>query len=383
MSTHFTESQCAKWAVAGETRRFYSDGEVRGFNFRVGVDGAASFTLTYRVHFRQRRYLMGHWPEMSVAEARNIAVDLRKAIRDGHDPLAEKALDREAPLVRDLARRYLEHAEKKNRASTLHNYKHMLDGVILPKLGRLRVDAVTSDDVERLHSSMRATPYRANRVLALLSVMFKHAVRWKMRADNPRIGVTPYPEEKHEEWLREHELERVERELEARAGKPAADALLLILLTGSRKGEVLSAQWREFDLDRGVWTKPSAHTKQKRIEHLPLNRKAIRLLTRMRHWTPDAPSDAFLFPGREEGSLSSINRMWREVSAAAGIARFRIHDLRHSFGSVLVSNGTSIEVVGKLLGHTQMQTTKRYAHLADQVVRDASDLFARKISEKR
>jgi integrase len=374
----FTEERLKRWAVPGKRRRFYSDPEVRGFNFRVGREGRASYTLTYRIHGRQRRYLIGHWPEISANEARDRATDLRKAVREGHDPLAEKLRDRQAPMMTDLARRYLsEYAEVKNRPATIRNNKQMLDGIILPRLGRLAVAAVTLDDVERLHGSLRATPCRANRVFALLSVVFRLAIKWKWRTDNPAAGIEHFHERRREEWLRKHQLERVVQELESR-GTTSADALLLILFTGCRKGEALAAQWKEFDLDRGVWSKPSAHTKQKKTEHTPLNDKAFPLVIRMRKAAGDVDGAAYLFPSvRLPGQpLENLRRTWREVSQAAGIGHWRIHDLRHSFGSVLVSSGVPLATVGKLLGHTQSKTTERYAHLADEVERAAANLFS-------
>jgi integrase len=150
----------------------------------------------------------------------------------------------------------------------------------------------------------------------------------------------------------------------------AMNAIRLIVVTGCRKGEALSAQWTDFDPVRGVWTKPSHHSKQKRVEHVPLNQQALALLESL-------PREGkHLFPGRRIGAhLTDLKGPWSRVCNSAKLSKVRIHDLRHSFASHLVNSGVSLPIVGKLLGHTQSQTTARYAHLADNPLREASNRF--------
>ncbi len=381
LRVQITEELVRQWSRSARGG-FFSDREVRGFNVRITPKGTVSFTLTYRIHGRQRRFSIGQWPEWSAQEARDRASDLRRAIRDGHDPLAERILDRSAPLVTDLAARYWsDHAERKNRASSRRNNRQMLDGIVLPKLGRLPVAAVTREDIEKLHHSLRGTPYRANRVLSLLSLMFGLAIQWKMRADNPVRGIPKHPEERRDVWLRDDELKRLTSALEKHPNRDAANAIRLLLLTGARKSEVLGAAWEQFDLTRGVWTKPSAHTKQKRTEHVPLSAPAITLLSRLKR---SAEKHEHLFPGRTPGRpLENVKGVWAEICKTAEIEHCHIHDLRHTYASHLVSSGIPLAIVGKLLGHTQSQTTERYAHLADSALRRATDLFGKKIEKNR
>ncbi len=248
--------------------------------------------------------------------------------------------------------------------------------------------AVGQRDIERLHGSLKDTPYQANRVLALLSKMFRLAAEWNWREDNPVRGVARYHEDKRETWLTIAELSRIERALGEYQDPEAADALRLLIVTGSREGEVLSADWSQFDLERGVWTKPSHHTKQKRVEHVPLNRAAIAILAKMQE---DRRSN-YLFPGKQ-GPRVTLRRPWVQVLRAAGLVdeyevlgkrrrplkrfrpKVRIHDLRHTFASHLVSRGESLHKVGKLLGHTSPQTTARYAHLDDKALRATANSF--------
>jgi integrase len=144
----------------------------------------------------------------------------------------------------------------------------------------------------------------------------------------------------------------------------------MLILTGARRGEVLSATWDQFDLQAGVWVKPSAHTKQKREYRVPLSAPMLALLTEMR----EEAETTYLFPARDGKSpLGDIKKSWAAICSTAGIRRLRIHDLRHSYASQLASAGLSLSVIEALLGHTQAQTTQRYAHLLDAPLRAATE----------
>jgi integrase len=159
----------------------------------------------------------------------------------------------------------------------------------------------------------------------------------------------------------------------------AANAVRLQLLTGARLGEVLASRKEDFDLQRGIWVKPSHQTKQKRTEHLPLSTQALTLV-RLIVENSDAGSP-FLFPGNKPGQpLREIKKFWSAVMRTAGITNYRRHDKRHTYASHLVSSGLSLEIVGRLLGHTTTTTTKRYAHLADDPLRAAANRFGSKIA---
>ena len=278
----------------------------------------------------------------------------------------------------------------------------MIDGIILPHIGKLRLKAVGKGDIELLHTSLKSTPYRANRVLALLSTMFNYALAHKWLVENPASRIEKFPEEKREFCLTMDQIQKFRKALDSYSDQNAANALRLLLFTGSREGEVLKADWEQFDLVRGVWTKPSHNTKQKKVEHVPL---AVDILELLQSMKPQASGP--LFPGTKRkgkgGKLTggdkrvSLKRPWLQALKAAGLVTVemvkgkrvskdgttkmlkrykptvRIHDLRHSYASHLVSNGVSLQIVGKLLGHTQAVTTMRYAHLQDDALRIATN----------
>jgi integrase len=378
-----TQKGISKLPRPAAGNKLYFDGEIPGFAVRVTAAGAISFVLNYRIHRRERRYTIGRHPVLTLNEARQEAIQLHGEILKGRDPLDARTSDRVAPTMKDLADDYFEfYADKSKRASSLRNDHQMLDNVILPKLGRLRVAAVTQRDLEALHSSLRATPFRANRILQLLSRLFSLAIQWHSqnpvwRLDNPAANIAHFPEAKRERWLTVDELDRLTAALNCHKNQDAANAIRLLVLTGARKTEVLSADWSQFDLKERIWTKPSSHTKQKRTEHIPISAVAMKLLKKMKpRSTPD-----YLFPGRVKGEhLQDVKNDWKELCTTAELKNARLHDLRHTFASHLVSRGVPLAVVGKLLGHTQSQTTQRYAHLAESPLRKATDRFGKLVS---
>jgi integrase len=390
VAQRITQKLIAKLSPPPSGNLIEYDSEIPGFGVRITASGAVAFVLNYRIHGRERRYTIGRYPELTATAARERALQLRGRVLDGHDPLEEREQDRTEPTLGDLATQYLEqYAATHKRPTSIRNDRQMIEKIIVPKLGKHRLKSIGKKDIESLHAALKTTPFHANRVLALLSKMFTLAVQWGLRPDNPARGVPRFHEDRRERWLSEEEVRRFSQALDNYKDQNAANALRLLLLTGAREGEVLKADWSQFDLKRGIWTKPSHHTKQNNIEHVPLSGAAMGLLNGMKPKDSSEP----LFPGADGDSRVTLRRPWVQACRAAGLAEafevkgkkrvltryrptFRIHDLRHTYASHLVSAGISLQIVGKLLGHTQPQTTARYAHVADEALRNATERFA-------
>jgi len=231
----------------------------------------------------------------------------------------------------------------------------------------------------RLGSIVLGNTYRHPAVLAKMLAL---AVKWELRADNPARGIERAPEERRERFLTPAEIARLGDVLAEHLERTSANAVRLLLLTGSRRGEVLGATWDQFDLSAGTWTKPAATTKQAKLHRVPLSAAARALLSGMRAEADqeDArrakygmPAIPFLFPGKETQPLREIKHFWGAVCRKAGITGVRVHDLRHTFASILASSGLSLPIIGALLGHTQASTTNRYSHLLDDPLRAAAE----------
>jgi integrase len=408
MADRLTDAMVRKVLPPMRGQTMVWDGEVKGFALRVTPGGAKAFVLDYRAEGRQRRMTLGQYPDWSVQAARKTAKELKREVDHGRDPMGDRRAERIAPTMQELWRRYeLEHLPRKATRSQVDE-RIMWEKIILPRFGKMKVAAITADDIDSLHhdiTTVRRTPIRANRTVEVLRKAFNLAMRWNWREDNPASGVRKNPEEKRNRYLNRNEIAVLARAVQDHDESATANAIKLLMLTGARRGEVLGATWDMFDLENGVWTKPSAHTKQRRLHRVPLNSPALRLLKEMKqHATQKAqerrtPIHPFLFPGLDGKPLTDIKRSWLSICRKAGLAeRFekrgrdgkplttkdgepimhwrttvRVHDLRHSFASILVSAGASLPLIGQMLGHTQPATTARYAHLFDDPLRQAAE----------
>ena len=298
----------------------------------------------------------------------------------GEDPSLAPFVPAISPTMEDLAEKYLKlHAINEKRPKSIKEDKAMLKNYILKEFGARKVDTMTLEDVQTLHVGLNKKRVRSNRILSLLHKMFNLAVQWKWIASNPVSGIKKYQEVKRTRWLQEDEMERLLSALDTYHNQTIANIIRLLLLTGARQHEVLTATWDQFDLEKGVWTKRAHTTKQKKMEHSPLSLSSLSLLRKIKEEKNDSP---FVFPGHVPGKpFYDIKKSWATIRKQANLNDFRIHDLRHTYASHLVSKGLSLSIVGKLLDHTQASTTQRYAHLADEPLREATNLFAEKFEE--
>ena len=398
MAERLTEALVRKALPPARGQAMKWDAEVKGFALRLTSGGSKAFVLDYRAEGRQRRITIGAHPDWTVAAAREAAKTMKREVDQGRDPMGERRAERDAPTIMQMWERYAREYLPQKAARSQVDDRIMWDKIILPRFGKLKVAAITHDDIDALHrdiTAIRGTPVRANRTVEVLRRAFNLAIRWQWREDNPAAGVRRNPEEKRARYLNKTEITALARALNEHAEPMSANAIKLLMLTGARRGEVLGATWEMFDLDNGVWTKPSSHTKQRRLHRVPLSKPALHLLKEIKG-TVEGP---FVFPGADGTPLTDIKRTWFTVCRKAGLVErlektgrdgkpvrgkdgepvmiwqtnVRIHDLRHSFASILVSAGASLPLIGQMLGHTQVQTTQRYAHLFDDPLRQAAE----------
>jgi len=328
---------------------------------RVTAAGARAWVYRYRHLGRSITLTIGDPKNWKAAAARTEAKRLAQLVDQGRDPQGERRAQREAPTMHDLADAYLE--EYAPRKRTAAQDRRMIETIIKPELGARKVMEIKSRDIEQLHYRLttrgtrtghgRGAPYVANRTIALLSKMFS----WAKHRDNPARGIDRNVEHKRKRYLKPDELARLTAALAAHPDQAIADALRMLLLTGARKSEVLGARFAQFEGD--VWTKLASETKQKREHEVSVSKPVQEIIARRRA----ATTGAYLFPGRGTDHVTEIKRAWAAICKAADLRNFRIHDLRHSAASFMVSNGATLPLIGAILGHSQASTTQRYAHL--------------------
>ena len=373
------------------------DTDVIGFSARVQASGARTFTIDYRHAGRQRRMTIGRWPEWSVTAARERAKELRRAIDEGQDPLAVREDFRETPRIKDMIDRYIREHLPKLAKTNAGDQVSMLKKMLEPTWGNKLVTEVTKSDVARFLDFVaegrprpskqkpnnrarklqghKPTPIRANRMGEVLRKMFTLAVEWEWRADNPAQGFHRRIEQARDRFLGPEELTRIAVVLDSAEDQRAASIIRMCMLTGARVGEVRTARFEQFNLDYAIWSKPAATTKQRKIHRVPISQDVAAIVRLRQQAVPHG--NPWLFPGETVGQpVREIRRFWSRIQRDAELPDVRIHDLRHTFASLLVSGGASLEMIGKLLGHSQMQTTQRYAHLMDSPLRAGVDTVA-------
>ena len=353
----------------GGTDTVYWDGELTGFGLRVRRSGRKSYVVQTRIAGKLCWFTIGPHGPLNPNQARARALEILACAKKGIDPRDADARREAEPSMADLGRRFLEeYVPVHCKPSTREEYSRSVRLFVDPVIGELRVPEVQRKDIAALHHGLRDKPYQANRTLGVLSKMFSLAEVWGWRPDgsNPCRHVKRYKEHKRERFLSPEETERlgqVLRDVEEEMPSAVA-AFRLLLLTGCRMSEIRDLRW-EYVKDDCIEL-PDAKTGGRVV---PLGPEARAVLSAI----PRDEDNPWVIAGRLPGShLTDLQRPWRRIRKQAGLEGVRIHDLRHSFASRALALGESLTMIGKLLGHTQVQTTARYAHLARDSIQTAA-----------
>ena len=350
----------------GTTDTVYWDRELSGFGIRIYPSGSRMYLVQTRAGGKSRRITVGRHGVVSADQARRKAAQMIARIKAGEGPEPPAVNSADTPTVADLARRYLvEHVEVRCKPRTIASGRWLVQKFVLPELGKLTIDEVERKHIVALHYRHRDTPYQANRILEVVRKMFNLAEAWGLRTDggNPCRFVQGYKEKRRERFLTEEEFARLGRvlaevETEGAEAPPAVAAIRLLMLTGCRLGEIQMLRWEDVDLEAPDLRLRDSKTGARMV---PLSAAAVGVLSAL----PRLKDNPWVITGRKPGAyLTDVQHPWRRIRARADLDDVRIHDLRHSFASRALALGESLAMIGKLLGHTQVQSTARYAHLA-------------------
>lgn len=359
---------------------FVWDDEVKGFGVRIMPSGTRTYQVQYRKGGRTRRVAVGRHGTVTVDQARRHAKELLGLVASGGNPVEEVSQHRRAPTVAALCERFFQHhVLERCKPSTQREYRRSIDLFIKPAIGAFKVVDVERKDIADLHHRLKDRPYQANRTLGVLSKMFNLGEVWGLRPDgsNPCRHVPKYREKNRSRYLTQSELMRLgtvlsECDAQGIESPFVIAAFRLLILTGCRLGEIQTLKW-EYITPNGMEL-PDTKTGARRI---PLPQPARAVLAAL----PRLAGNPYVIAGKLTGQhVTDLQHPWRRIRALAGLDDVRIHDLRHTYASNAVSSGMPIQMVGRLLGHTQLQTTMRYAHLADDPVRRAAEENAAALS---
>ena len=362
------------------------DSELPGFGLKTTPVGRRVYLIQYRLGGRKgptRRYTIGKHGPLTPDQARTEAKRLLGLVAAGADPSSERDANKAALTLTDAGIKFLdEHVRAKLKPRTAEEYRRSFILHIKPTLGRLRLHEITRSRVAQLHHSMKSSPYAANRTLAFLSKLMNWCEKHGLRTDgtNPCRHIEKFPEKKRERFLSEHELAQlgdvlISAETEVSESAWVLGAIRLLVLTGARLNEILTLKWDYVDLNRATLRLPDSKTGAKTIY---LNDPALEVLTDI----PRIEGNPFVICGNKSGAhLVNMQKPWRRIRSKAGLDDVRIHDLRHTFASYGAMGGVSLPIIGGLFGHSQPQTTARYAHLSADPLKAASNKIAGRIAD--
>lgn len=342
-------------------RAYFYDSLTRGLALAVSPAGKKTFVLYRKVAGRPERITIGPFPDLSIQQARGKAAELNGAIARGENPARNKRSVRDENTLGELFNRYLEEHLKPKRKSWNSSkglFERHLKNWKLRKISEIR-----RTDVVALHTRIGANcgKVTANRVVELLRALFNRATAaWEWNGQNPAAKVEGFPEHERERFLQPDELPAFWKALQAEQNVTARDYFLISLLTGARRSNVQSMRWAELNFPAATWRIPEIKSKSGDAMTITLSAEAQAIL----HTRKALSTSEFVFPGvGKTGHLIEPKSAWQRVLNRAGISDLRIHDLRRTLGSWQAAQGTSLQIIGKSLGHKSLETTRIYARL--------------------
>ncbi len=357
-------------------RHYYYDTKTHGLCLAVSPTGNKTFLVYRKIQGKPERITLGRYPDLSLEHARAQAHTLNAAIAEGRNPNEERREAKAEWTLSDLFERYLEQYAKPHKRSWKED-QAQFRRYLAETWGGHKLSSLRRDEIQALHTRLGEDHghYAANRLLSLLHTLFDKAREWGWKGENPARGIKKFREKSRERFLRAEELPRLFRALEQDANPDIRDYVLLALLTGARKSNLLAMRWEEIHLEREVWEIPL--TKNGGGQTVPLMAEAREILRRRRRADPGGE---FVFPGRgRSGHLQEPKKAWQRILERADLKDLRLHDLRRSLGSWQAATGANQAIIGKTLNHRDMKSTAIYTRLDLDPVRRAMETATRAI----
>jgi integrase len=372
-------------AKPGDQEYFLWDGELLGFGLRVLPSGVKSYVAKYRLgpgrRAPVRRVTIGKHGKVTADAAREAARKILANVVHGGDPAGDRARQRRELTVGELADRYIaEHVRIHNKPTTIIEFERLVTARIKPAFGPRQLGALARSDIKAWHTSLRASPYAANRALAVFRRMLSLAVKeWELLEENPALGVQMFRESRRERFASDDDLARIGRwlagaEKAARVRPGFAIAVRLLALTGMRLGEVLTLEWSTVDIESGIIRLADAKAGARIVA---LGAPACALLAAV------VPRGRFVVTGDDPTSplpRAAFRTGWRALRDGTKITNLRPHDLRHTTGTFAAQSGANAFLVRDLLGHKTLAMTGRYVERAVDPLRAVADQVAGRVA---
>ncbi|AYQ26905.1 MULTISPECIES: site-specific integrase [unclassified Polaromonas] len=344
---------------------------------RATSPGQGTYYLRYKdAGSKTCHQKIGRTTDMTLADARKQAKNLRASITMGADPRGELKAQKSVPTMATFFRdSYLPYAKLHKRS--WKKDEGLFNNYIQGAFGDKRLNELRRQDVQEFHGRILTrglAPATADHVVKLIRQMLNRAVEWDVIPMSPIVRIKLFnADNRLENYLTPQELERLLTVFRTDENRTVCNVALFLLCTGARLNEALAATWDQIDFQTRVWRIAAATSKSKRVRSVPLNDSAIELLEMLKGENPDRTSPHLFISGRTGEHLQNIHKVWARLRVKAGLPKLRLHDLRHQYASFLVNSGRSLYEVQKILGHSSHSVTERYAHLSSKSLMDAAN----------
>jgi integrase len=376
------------------------DSSLKGFGVKMTPKGKKVYFAQYRYHGKRTRYTIGQHGPWTPDQARKEAVRVLGEVAKGEDPNEPKRDAKKALTVSELCSLYLKEGALHKKESTLYVDRGRIERHIIPVLGKKLAERITRADIEKFliavaegktsidvktgfrgRAIVKGGPGTANRAFALLRAILSFAVGRGIRFDNPAFGVKKFKEGRKDRFLSQQELARLGatlREAEQEGVNPIGIAAIrLLIFSGCRKSEILTLKWKHVDSENMCLRLPDSKTGFKVV---PLGAPAMELLSTL----PRIKDNPYTFPGEKDGHhIIGVPKIFNKIRERAKLDDVSLHTLRHAFASVGVGGGSSLLVVGAILGHSSEAMTARYGHLAADPIKQAAERISTDIVSER
>jgi integrase len=367
----------------------YSDIECKGLKISVSKNGRRFFLHRYRIMKGdkkiRRSYRIGEFPAFSILEARQIVNENKRKIALGIDPLEEvNKQSKQLTFKEFFETEYMPNYARKVKKSWKHD-QWMYGSDLKKTFGNHLLSDISKHEITKFFYSVkdRTSGARANRFLSLISKVLSTAIDWEfLDGDNPCRRIKKFKESAgRTRYLSHDEIKRLKTALDASSQKVSALAIWFLLTTGCRLGEAMSLTWDNIDMDKKVARLPKEMTKNGNSRLVVLNEQALETLQTLKNYR--VKNSPYVFPGTgPTGHLVTPRRAFDTVKTNAKLENLHLHDLRHSFASLAISDAnTSLFTVSKLLGHQSQAMTMRYSHLAQKTLIDATESVSSQLEE--
>jgi integrase len=341
-------------------RTYYCDSQVRGLYLEISPRGTRSFYVRRMSRGRSDKLFIGRFPDVSIEQARSKAMSFHADLSIGHSQAEEKRSSNSELSLSELFELYLERHMQKSRKTGTASKQCFYNW--FSRWKDWKISSISRESLEVLHAQLanERGKYTANRALQLISAMYNKAILWKIwKGDNPARGITKFSEFARERVLREDEIGSFFSCLNDEPRDQFYDFVMLLILTGQRKSNVLAMRWQDVDLTANTWTIPAELMKNGQTMMVALTQKEIDIL-KLR---AEFKTNDFVFPS--EGKLGHYiepKRRWKNLLSRAKISDFHIHDLRRTLASYMANSGANVALIQSALNHKDLRTTlKVYA----------------------